>query len=241
MQRYFVNKEQINKTIVKINEDDSYHITTVMRMELNDKVTVCDNENTYLCKVIKLGKKVELEIIDKLDLHPELIQNITIAHGLVRREKMEEVVRRLVELGCYQYIPVDMKKSVVKNKDINLDRLNKIIKEASEQSERTKLMKISNVISFNSLIKIFNSYDLVLLCHAKERENINLFNEIKNKDFKNILVIIGPESGFDDSEISALTNYNAKIISLGKRVLRTETAPLYIMAVLSFIGEQYEN
>ena len=185
-----------------------------MRMELNDKVTVCDNENTYLCKVIKLGKKVELEIIDKLDLHPELIQNITIAHGLVRREKMEEVVRRLVELGCYQYIPVDMKKSVVKNKDINLDRLNKIIKEAS---------------------------DLVLLCHAKERENINLFNEIKNKDFKNILVIIGPESGFDDSEISALKNYNAKIISLGKRVLRTETAPLYIMAVLSFIGEQYEN
>ena len=61
MQRYFVNKEQINKTIVKINDDDSYHITTVMRMELNDKVTVCDNENTYLCKVIKLGKKLNLK------------------------------------------------------------------------------------------------------------------------------------------------------------------------------------
>lgn len=241
MQRYFVNKEQIKENIIKVDESDSHHITTVMRMQLGDSVTVCDNENTYLCKIKTLGKKVELEIVENIDTDPELKTNITIAHGLVRREKMEEVVRRLVELGCFKYIPVDMKKSVVKSKDINSERINKIIKEASEQSQRTRLMKIDNVINDKDLINSFNDYDLVLLAHAKERENLNLFKEIKKDNINNILVIIGPESGFDESEINGFVNNGAQLISLGKRVLRTETAPLYIMAVLSFIGEQYEN
>lgn len=241
MQRYFVNKDQIRDNIIKIDESDSRHITTVMRMDIDDLVSVCNNEDTFLCKVIKLGKNVELEIINKIDNNPELNQKITIAHGLVRREKMEEVVRRLVELGCFQYIPVDMKKSVVKGKEINIDRINKIIKEASEQSQRTRLMKINNVISFKSLINSFKDYDLILLAHAKERENLNLYKELKIKNVKNILVVIGPESGFDESEINSMINNGAKLISLGKRVLRTETAPLYIMAVLSFIGEQYED
>jgi 16S rRNA (uracil1498-N3)-methyltransferase len=102
-------------------------------------------------------------------------------------------------------------------------------------------MKISEVINFNDLLKMIDSYDLVLFAHTLYKDQVNLFTEIKNK-CKNILVIVGPEGGFDDKEVEKLIKYsNLKPVSLGKRILRTETAPLYIMSVLGFIGEQYDN
>ncbi len=242
MQRYFIDKNQVNNNIITIKGDDVHHIKTVMRMSINDKVLACDEEQTYLCSIVSITNCVELEIIEILNDNVEMNINVTVAHGLVRREKMEEVVRRLVELGCYSYIPVNMTRSVVKHKEINIDRLNKIIKEASEQSQRNKLMKISEVISFNDLVRNINNYDLVLFAHTLYKDQVNLFNEIKNNKAKNILVIVGPEGGFDDKEVEKLTKFeNLKPISLGKRILRTETAPLYIMSVLGFIGEQYDN
>ena len=242
MQRYFIDKNQVNNNIITIKGDDVHHIKTVMRMSINDKVLVCDEEQTYLCSIVSITNCVELEIIETLNDNVEMNINVTVAHGLVRREKMEEVVRRLVELGCYSYVPVNMTRSVVKHKEINIDRLNKIIKEASEQSQRNKLMKINEVISFNDLLKNINNFDLVLFAHTLYKDQVNLFNEIKNNHAKNILVIVGPEGGFDDKEVEKLIKFeNLKPISLGKRILRTETAPLYIMSVLGFIGEQYDN
>ena len=241
MQRYFINNNQINNNIVTIIGDDVHHIKTVMRMRIGEKVYVCDELNTYICEIINITNTVELTILEEVNENSEMDLKVTVAHGLVRREKMEEVVRRLVELGCFSYIPVNMTRSVVKHKEINIDRLNKIIKEASEQSHRQKLMKISEVISFNELLKEINNYDTVLFAHTLYKDDVNLFNELKNKH-SNILVIVGPEGGFDDKEVEKLIKFNnLKPISLGKRILRTETAPLYIMSVLGFIGEQYEN
>ena len=241
MQRYFINNNQINNNIVTIIGDDVHHIKTVMRMRIGEKVYVCDELNTYICEIINITNTVELSILEEVNENSEMDIKVTVAHGLVRREKMEEVVRRLVELGCFSYIPVNMTRSVVKHKEINIDRLNKIIKEASEQSHRQKLMKISEVISFNELLKEISKYDVVLFAHTLYKDDVNLFNELKNKN-SNILVIVGPEGGFDDKEVDKLIKYNnLKPVSLGKRILRTETAPLYIMSVLGFIGEQYDN
>lgn len=242
MQRYFIKNNQIKNNIVEIKGDDVHHIKTVMRMKQNDKVLVCDEQSTYLCSISCISTTVLLDIVEKINDNVELDINVTVAHGLVRREKMEEVVRRLVELGCFSYVPVNMTRSVVKHKEINIDRLNKIIKEASEQSQRNKLMKIEEVIGFNDLIKRFECYDIVLFAHTLYKDNVNLFNEIKELKNGNVLVIVGPEGGFDDNEVKKIIQFNnVKQISLGKRILRTETAPLYIMSVLGFLGEQYEN
>ena len=243
MQRYFINKNQINNNTVCITGDDVHHIKTVMRMKEKDQVIVCDEENSYLCEITFISNNcVDLQILSKIEGSSELKTNVTLAHGLVRREKMEEVVRRLVELGCFSYIPVDMKRSVVKFKEINTQRLNKIIKEASEQSQRNKLMNICEVISFKKLNEIIDSYDLVLFAHALYKDEVNFFTEIKDLKYKNVLVIVGPEGGFDDKEVETILKHkNVRKISLGKRILRTETAPLYIMSVLGFLGEQYEN
>ena len=241
MQRYFINNNQINNNIVTIFGDDVHHIKTVMRMRIGEKVYVCDEIKTYICEIINITNTVELSILEEINENSEMELKVTVAHGLVRREKMEEVVRRLVELGCFSYIPVNMTRSVVKHKEINIERLNKIIKEASEQSHRQKLMRISEVISFNDLLKNIANYDLVLFAHTLYKDDVNLFDSIKHK-CNNVLVIVGPEGGFDDKEVEKLIKYdNLKPISLGKRILRTETAPLYMMSVLGFIGEQYEN
>ena len=242
MQRYFINNNQINNNIVTIFGDDVHHIKTVMRMRIGEKVYVCDEIKTYICEIINITNTVELSILEEINENSEMELKVTVAHGLVRREKMEEVVRRLVELGCFSYIPVNMTRSVVKHKEINIERLNKIIKEASEQSQRNKLMNLCEVISFKKLNEIIDSYDLVLFAHALYKDEVNFFTEIKDLKYKNVLVIVGPEGGFDDKEVETILKHkNVRKISLGKRILRTETAPLYIMSVLGFLGEQYEN
>lgn len=246
MQRYFIKTEQINNNIITITGNDVHHIKTVMRMNIDDKIIVCDEFDTYLCKIVFINDNIEAEIIKKITEDVELDINVTIAHGLVRREKMEEVVRRLVELGCKSYIPVDMRRSVVKHKEINIERINKIIKEASEQSQRTKLMNLSYVISFKDLLNQIAHFDLVLFAHTIYKENNFLYELLASNEniqkYNNILVIVGPEGGFAEEEVEKLLKQNkVKPIGLGKRILRTETAPLYIMSVLGFLGEKYDN
>lgn len=248
MQRYFINEDQIknenNELLVYIDEADSHHIKDVMRMHLNEKVIVCiENKTNYLCEIILLSKKVVLRVIEELNENNELNINVTIAHGLVRKDKQEEVIRRLTELGCFAYLPVMMDRSIIKlnNKELKFknERLERIVKEATEQSERNKKMLLLDVIAFNDLIKIFPNYDLVLFASVSEKNDLSLKEKLNIKEnTKNILVIIGPEGGFSDSEIEKIKKTSAYTISLGKRVLRTETAPLCAMSILAYEGEK---
>lgn len=246
MQRYFVNENQINNNIINIDEQDSHHIKTVMRMKENDEVIVCLDSfietHTYLCKIISLSKNVCLEIIEEINENNELDFNVTIAHGLVKRDKQEEVIRRLVELGAYAYMPVIMQRSVIKidlnKKKFSNDRFERIIKEASEQSQRNKLLKLLDIHSFDELIKSFDDYDLVLFASVASKDDLSLKEKINLLKSKNILVIIGPEGGFSEKEVERIEKTKAETISFGKRVLRTETAPLFAMSVLSYLGEK---
>ena len=135
MQRYFINKESIINNNIIIDEADSHHIKDVMRMHVGEKVLTCiENTNKlYLCEIIELSKKVLLKIIEERNEFNELPIKVSIAHGLVRKDKQEEVIRRLVELGAYKYIPVNMDRSVIKLKKDDYkfknERLSRIVKE----------------------------------------------------------------------------------------------------------------
>ncbi|HHU55575.1 MAG TPA: 16S rRNA (uracil(1498)-N(3))-methyltransferase [Acholeplasmataceae bacterium] len=240
MQRYFIDSKQILNNIVTITNSDVHHIKNVMRMKVNDEVIVCDNlANTYLSKLISIEKdKVLLEIIDKINENNELPIDITIAHGVVRREKTEEVIRRITELGCYEYLPVLMKRSVVKVYQDRSERQNKIIKEASEQSHRNRLMILSSVISFQELINRKDEFDLCLYAHFNK--NVKSIKKIiENFHGRKILVAVGPEGGFADEEVLKLDEAGFIPITLGKRVLRTETAPLYVISVFGYEFESF--
>lgn len=252
MQRYFLNDNTIiidNK--FKISGNDFHHIKNVMRMKPNDKVYCCIDSKTYLCKINSFfSDYVELSILEKIEKSAELKVDVTIAQGLVRREKMEEVIRRIVELGAHKYIPVIMERSIIKVKDSEksnskLERQKTIIKEACEQSHRDKLMEINDIMSFKELLTEKSKYDLCLYAYEESgrENNYNLMKYLKtiSGDGKSILVIVGPEGGFSEKEVSLLENSGFKAVGLGPRILRTETAPLYIMSVIAYQIEMGEN
>ena len=177
MQRYFLENVEVVNDFITIDGSDFHHIKNVMRMKIDDLVYVCFNSLTYIAKISQfLPDRVILELVEKLDKNVELNVDITIAHGLVRREKMEEVIRRICELGAHEYIPVMMARSIVKikdSKDSKIQRQKTIIKEACEQSHRNRLMEIVEAIEFKKFIEMSKNYDLCLFAYEESGRSNN--------------------------------------------------------------------
>ena len=238
MQKYFVNPDNFynNFQEVIIDKGDSQHIVKVMRMRIGDEVLVADNENSYLAKIKVLDPNgVVLEIVEKLENNPELNVKVTIAQGVVRKNKMEEVISKITALGAYKYIPVNMERSEIKIKEEKYERQLSIIKEASEQSMRNKLMELSSALSFKELLKEKDNYDVCLFASTKATvDNPNFKEVLRNKNNKSILVVVGPEGGISPKEEDLMEKAGFLPISLGPRILRTELAPVYIMSAISY-------
>lgn len=238
MQRYFVDKIENEKNII-INNDDYYHITKVMRMRINDTVYLCDTVNSYICKIIDITKnEVILEAIEKLDEKKELPMNVTIAHGIIRKEKMEETIEKISALGATIYLPVEMERCNAKFHDDKIDkkmiRLNKIAKEACEQSHRTNLLKVNQPISFKNLLNESCKYDLLLVAYENTNPEESLRKVLQKNKYQNALILIGPEGGISEKELELLEKKGFVKVSLGPRILRTELAPVYIMSVIGY-------
>lgn len=241
MQRYFLNDStatiDLYTKIITITGDDAHHMANVMRMKTGDKVYTCYNSLTFISEIIDItNHNVTLKIVEELLEDKELPCEVTIAQGLVRKEKMEEVIDHITELGASFYLPVIMTRSNVKLKDEKLDkkqiRLNKIAKEAAEQAHRTKVLEVKEPVTFKDFIKISSNYDLCLVAHVDESNNLYLGDVITNEN--KILVLVGPEGGIDEKELVSLKEAGFKFVSLGKRVLRTEVAPSYIMSIIDY-------
>lgn len=238
MQRYFVEKSNVILPNIYITGDDCHHIKNVMRMNIGDKVFVSDQINSWIAIIEFIEQnQIVLSVEQELNEEKELPLNITIAHGLVSREKKEETIQKITQLGAVSYIPVLMKKSVVKlvkeKEQKQTERLQKIAKEASEQSHRTRILNVELPITFNELLKLEKNYDICLYASTVLDPKDQSFKKIiKEQKYKNILILVGPEAGIDETEISKLNNWTA--ITLGPRILRTEVAPLYIMSAISY-------
>lgn len=238
MQKYFIKPDNFYNEYreVIIDKDDSFHIVKVMRMHLGDEVLVSDNQNTYLTKIKVLDEKgVILEVIKKHESNNELQVKISIAQGIIRKDKMEEVLSKITALGAYHYIPVNMERSNIKIKEEKQNRQIKIIKEASEQAMRNRLMELSKIISFKELVKKRDNYDVCLFASTQASiDNPNFKRVFKNKNIKSVLIVIGPEGGISPKEEEIMKKAGFLPISLGPRILRTELAPIYIMSAISY-------
>ncbi len=243
MQRYFIDSSSAivnldNQKIIMIS-DDAHHIKNVMRNKVGDKIIVCYDHKSYLCAIETMtNKEVELEIVQELQEDKELSVEVTIAHGLVRKEKMEEVIDHITELGADYYLPVIMKRSNVKISSEKLEnkltRLNKIAKEAAEQAHRTRKLEVFEPISFNVLLEYSKNYDLCLVAHVGDHPSMYIANAL-NESCHKILVLVGPEGGIDPDELKLLKTHHFIQVNLGRRVLRTEVAPSYIMSIIDMI------
>lgn len=241
MQRYIISKEQILNNQIIMNKDDSYHIAKVMRMQKGDELICTTDELTYLCKVeIADLNQTTLNIIDSYKEITELPVYVCLAHGLVMKTKMEEVVEKISLLGASEYLFFPMERSNVKMIDEKLDkklyRLNKIAKEASEVAHRTKVLESINLKNFNEFIKYSKNFDYCLYAYEETNPLDGSFKDVAKKLKPNdkVLVLIGPEGGISKKEVEILNNNNFIPITLGPRILRTEVAPTYVMAALSY-------
>lgn len=233
MQRYFSN--ELNNQVFTLNNDDSYHIKKVMRMNLREKIEIINNEKLYICEIINIDNLVEASIIEEKNDYNEMDVKVIICQSLVNEQKMDFILQKDTELGAYEFYPYKAVNSVIKenNKiDKKVLRWQKIVKEASEQSKRNIIPNVNKPIDINELIRLDAS--LKLICTVNEVTN-NIKKELQeHQSCDTIIIVVGPEGGFAKQEKEKLIQNGFIPVSLGKRVLRTETASLLVLSMINY-------
>lgn len=232
MQRYFAKDKKNNN--IYLESTDLHHIKNVMRMNIGDSIECVYDGITYLCRID--GYANNISIISKLDENNELDTEITIAIALVKEQKFDLILQKLTELGVSRIIPLNMERSIIKLDSQKLEKKKKrwesICKEASEQSHRNKIPEITNIMSLKELVKL--EVEDKYVCSVKEKENlVNKYLQ-NNSKCATMLYVIGPEGGITDKEEDFLNNNGYTSISLGPRVMRVETAAIYIASIANY-------
>lgn len=233
MQRYFSSEQKDNKFI--LNVDDLYHIKVVMRMKDNDQIQVVYNHEPYLCEIKLKEENIDVNIIEKMDVVSDNLPQVTLILPLLKEQKFDFILQKATELGITKIIPVIMERSIVKidEKKIakKLERWQKIVKEASEQSFRNDIPIITEIKQLKDLETIDG---LKILCSTRVKDK-NLKKALNSKEFYDkINIVIGPEGGITEKEEEKLNNMGFISVSLGNRIMRVETVPIFIMSILNY-------
>ena len=234
MQRYF-------SETTCISGEDARHITRVMRQNIGDEIIVVIKGVAQICEITAIEDDVFVELTGRTVASPEMPVTVTIACGLPKGDKLELIAQKGTELGMHSLLPFEAKRSIVKwdakKGSKKTERLQKIAKEAAEQSHRTHIPAIQNPVSFKQLLAELGNYDVVFIAdeeEAKIAERITFKQVLQTTDAKTMLLVFGPEGGIAREEAEALRVAGAKTMSLGPRILRAETAPLYALAAISY-------
>ena len=245
MHRFFAEPGSIGEKEIVITGADVNHIRNVLRMRADEEVLIADGRGAeYRCKLTDLGEnEVRAQILWKLDGNAELASAITLFQGLPKSDKMDLIVQKCVELGVDRIVPVSTKRAVVKldakKEQTRLKRWNTISESAAKQSGRGVIPEVSGVMSFGKALEEAKKLDVLLIPYERAEhmaETRRVMGEIRPG--QSVGIFIGPEGGFEESEVEEAVTAGAKAITLGKRILRTETAGLAVMAMLSYLLEE---
>lgn len=231
MQRYFSNVKNDNTLL--LNDNDIYHIFTVMRMKDKELIEVVYEHHLYICE-INVNEKKSVNIIKKEESTANLL-NITLVIPVLKEQKMDLILQKATELGVSNIIPVITERSIVKvdgKEDKKIERWTKICKEASEQSKRFSIPNISNVIKLKDL----EIDGLKMICSTFEKENTFRKFLQNNTMYDKITIVVGPEGGLSINEEKLLISKGFNPVSLGSLIMRVETVPLYVLSILNFIS-----
>ncbi len=240
MHRFYINNKIELNSLVLLSKEESYHAIKVLRLKIGDKLELLDGSDIFVCKINSIiDNLVEVLALEKLD-STEPKTKITLFQGMPKADKLSFIIQKCTEIGVYSFEPIFMSRCEVKpsNTDKKVNKLNKIAIEAAKQSGNSH---IPDVIDFKNIkdIKDLSEYELILVPWEEEK-NISLkslINSISPTPEK-IAIFIGPEGGIDKAEIEYLKTFNAKTVSLGKRILRTETAGLCTaFAILTLLND----
>ena len=246
MYRFFVEPSQINENQIFIKGSDVNHIKNVLRMKLKEEILISSGEDKeYTCYIEEMGEEeIIAHIMYVLEAGYELSSKIYLFQGLPKSDKMELIIQKAVELGVHQVIPVASKRAVVKldkkKEEKKIARWQAISESAAKQSKRMYVPEIAGVMSFKQAVDYAKDLDIVLFPYELA-EGMKKTKEIIGKinPGQSIGIFIGPEGGFEESEVAlAKEKADAQVITLGKRILRTETAGLTVLSILMYTLEE---
>lgn len=245
MPKFFVKCNQIKENKIQITGEDVNHIKNVLRKTIGDTLEVCnkDNSKNYLAEISLIDKDL-IECIIKQVIENDTESNvfINVFQGIPKSDKMELIIQKSVELGASRITPVAMKRCVVKlapkDESKKIIRWQKIAEVASKQCGRNIVPEVGSITNINDICNAICDYDVVLV--AYENEKVNKLKceleKLKNNPNKNIKIsiVIGPEGGLEPDDVEMLKSKGAKVITLGNRILRTETVALNMISIINY-------
>lgn len=238
MPKFFFNKNDISRGQVQLFGEDEKHIKTVLRAREGEELTLCDGEGMdYLCRIASLERGVLLDILSKEVCETEPRTKITLYQGLPKADKMELIIQKCVELGVDRIVAVSTERAIVKldkKESKKLERWQKIAEAAAKQSGRGKIPEIGQqVLKFKEAVAEAKELDGAIIPYEKEQET-GIRQFVQGFQGESIGVFIGPEGGFAEEEIALAQENGITPITLGKRILRTETAGMTTAAILLY-------
>lgn len=241
MHHFFVTPEQVQEDTIKITGSDVNHMKNVLRMKIGEQVQISDGNNRkFLCEIMSMAsEEICLRIKEELRADTELPSRIYLFQGLPKSDKMELIVQKAVELGVFAVIPVATKRAVVKLDDKKagkkIERWNSIAESAAKQSGRSLVPEVMQVMSYKEALQYAKDLDVVLIPYELAEGMSETKTMIENIcPGQSVGIFIGPEGGFEVEEVEYATLQGAKPITLGKRILRTETAGLTTLSILMY-------
>lgn len=241
MQHFFVTPDQVSGQNVYIEGSDVNHMKNVLRMKVGEEVEISDgNNHRYLCSIESFeAESVVLQIEEELNVDTELPSKIYLFQGLPKSDKMELIIQKAVELGVYEVIPVVTKRAVVKldakKADKKVSRWKEIARSAAKQSGRGMVPDVAPVVDYKTALKQAKELDVVLIPYELA-EGMEATRKVIEaiRPGQSVGIFIGPEGGFEKEEVMLALSEGAKEITLGKRILRTETAGLTTLSILMY-------
>lgn len=243
MPKFFVEENQIEGNTIEIQGTDVKHIRNVLRYKVGQEIEITSKKSAqgYICKIKQfMENKIYCEIMKKEESCKEPKVHIHILQGLPKADKMELIIQKCTELGVKEITPIAMLRCVVKldaKESLKKhERWQKIAEVAAKQCARENIPKINFVHNLKNVYELLEKYDILLVAYEKEethtlRKSIEQIKRLNKENLK-IAILIGPEGGIDEKEIEMLKN--AQVITLGKRILRTETVALVLSGIIMY-------
>ena len=243
MPKFFVRQDGIQNNTVTIVGDDAFHISRALRMAKGEHITVCDMQcNEYDCVLSEFNPDsviAEIVAARKIDNEPPV--KVFLFQALPKGDKLDTVIQKAVECGVFEITPFESERCVVKAKpdaeDRKTERRNRIALEAAKQCGRGYIPQVNPTVNFERALEKASECDLCVLCYEGE-ENFSLKQLLReNSSAHTVSVFIGSEGGFSVDEVKRAVQKGMKSVSLGKRILRTETASSFVLSCISYETE----
>ena len=238
--RVFVGFDKIENNTALIEGGDVNYLKNVLRLKVGDEVFIMDSKSKeYSAKITAIDKDtIKVDLIAEKHPKSESKVKLTLAQGIPKNPKMDFVVQKATELGVLRIIPMKTERSIVKiageKEETKVNRWQKIAKEAAEQSGRLIIPFVEQIRDLKEVIRISSDFDKCIILWEMEKENTIKKFLLENKGIKNLLILIGPEGGFSHDEVKLAKSQGFITVTIGSRILRTETASIAVLSMIDY-------